>query len=59
MGAYPVAQESAGEVIKENGSLGGRGKNLTMDFIFLLETSHLGSCTHGFAHTQTDKYEST
>lgn len=36
MGAYPVAQESAGEVIKENGSLGGRGEKPHNGFHFLI-----------------------
>lgn len=46
MGAYPVAQESAGEVIKENGSLGGRGKKTSQWISF----SYWKQVTLGHAH---------
>lgn len=55
MGAHPVAQGSAGEVIKENGSLGGKKKKKKIprkNFMSLLETSHSGSRTQSHAHTR-------
>lgn len=50
MGAHPVAQESAGEVIKENGSLGGGGGPHN-GFHFLIGNKSPGvmytcTCTH-------------
>lgn len=51
MGAHLMAPGSTGEVIKENVSLEKVGRNPSMDFIVLLETSH----SMLYLHTDTER----